>query len=215
MSKFQLYDIDIRKIVHQYLYLSYIHDPTTKILHEFSLPFGEAIIDIAVLNQSLVGFEIKSDFDTLARLPVQIGYYNQIFDKIILVTTKKWLSKTIDLLPDWWGIYLLVNNCSLLSNSITEEILYKSNDGIILKRVREPQKNAKINLEYRLQLLWKKELIKILELYCLPSKYRYKTKQDIRGILLDTISAEELKIWINFCIRQRYSNLLNTKKFCF
>ena len=42
---------------------------------------GNAICDVLVVTDELIGYEIKSDSDTYTRLPRQIYAYNQFCDK--------------------------------------------------------------------------------------------------------------------------------------
>ncbi|WP_422402611.1 sce7726 family protein [Pseudomonas sp. GZD-209] len=48
--------------------------------------------DIAVANGRLYGFEIKSHFDTLKRLPGQIESFQEHFDKVVVVAASKFIS---------------------------------------------------------------------------------------------------------------------------
>ncbi len=52
--------------------------------------------DIAVANGKLMVFEIKSDLDTLRRLPGQLEVYQQRFDKVTVVTTSRFVKEVID-----------------------------------------------------------------------------------------------------------------------
>jgi hypothetical protein len=51
------------------------------------------------------GYEIKSDRDTLARLPNQIAAYELCFDTMTMVVGKRHLAKCRATLPEWWGIW--------------------------------------------------------------------------------------------------------------
>ena len=50
---------------------------------------GTVRIDVAVLNGEMCGYEIKSDRDTLERLPFQIEIYSKEFDKLTLVVGRR------------------------------------------------------------------------------------------------------------------------------
>jgi hypothetical protein len=50
------------------------------------------------------GYELKSDHDTLYRLPEQANAYSAIFDFVTLVVGERHLLHAIDVVPDWWGI---------------------------------------------------------------------------------------------------------------
>ena len=52
--------------------------------------------DIALANGKLMVFEIKSDFDTLRRLPGQLEAYQQRFDKVTIVTTPRFAKEVAD-----------------------------------------------------------------------------------------------------------------------
>src|SRR5690606_14415828 len=65
-----------------------------------------SIVDIAVLSTGFLGIEIKSDKDTLNRLPDQITDYNKVFDSMIIVLGKCHYDKAINMIPDWWGVWI-------------------------------------------------------------------------------------------------------------
>jgi hypothetical protein len=60
--------------------------------------------DLAAVNCSLWGYEIKSARDTLNRLPSQILHYDRIFDFSIVVTAEKHLKYVRRIVPNRWGI---------------------------------------------------------------------------------------------------------------
>lgn len=70
------------------------------------LGVGSARVDLALANDRLLGFEIKSDFDTLDRLARQMHAYHCVFDTLTIVTTETYLSQVEALLPAWWGIWV-------------------------------------------------------------------------------------------------------------
>src|SRR5206468_8334904 len=73
-------------------------------IEEFAI-YGRANrADVAALNGLSHGYEIKSDRDTLDRLPGQIEAYGAIFERATLVSTSKHLGPAKRLIPKWWGI---------------------------------------------------------------------------------------------------------------
>jgi hypothetical protein len=50
------------------------------------------------------GYELKSDLDTLYRLPEQVSAYTAVFDFVTLVVGERHLLRAIDVVPDWWGV---------------------------------------------------------------------------------------------------------------
>jgi hypothetical protein len=69
------------------------------------LGVGTARVDLAWINDHLMGFEIKSDFDTLDRLARQMHAYHSVFDTLTIVTTAAYVHQVEALLPHWWGIW--------------------------------------------------------------------------------------------------------------
>lgn len=101
-----LNDADIRDKLSVWLAREFAHDDSTVVYHEFVVPRPSARADVAVVNGKLSGFEIKSDLDTLARLPQQIPSYNAVFEHVTLVTTATHLQKALARIPAWWGVLL-------------------------------------------------------------------------------------------------------------
>jgi hypothetical protein len=56
---------------------------------------------VAVINGSLHAFEIKSDSDTLDRLPYQIEAYKGVFEYVTLVCGSRLLKRACSYVPDW------------------------------------------------------------------------------------------------------------------
>jgi hypothetical protein len=61
--------------------------------------------DLAVANGKLQAFEIKSDFDSLRRLDAQIALFATRFDKVVVVTTSRFLSSALERLPPFVEIW--------------------------------------------------------------------------------------------------------------
>jgi hypothetical protein len=97
-------DIDVRQALWRKVLADHIRDPRTRVVSELGVAYGEARVDIAVVNGRLHGFEIKSDSGTLVRLPSQIEAYNRVFDRVTLVAGRKHIDGLTALIPDWWGV---------------------------------------------------------------------------------------------------------------
>jgi hypothetical protein len=95
-------DSDVRVAVRTWLRAQYADD--SRIVEEMGVWSGSVRIDLAVINGELHGFELKSERDTLARLADQAELYNQVFDRMTLVTAKRHLDKASSQIPSWWGI---------------------------------------------------------------------------------------------------------------
>lgn len=63
--------------------------------------------DVAALDDvGLHLVEVKSDADTLRRLPAQVETYSLVADWCSVVTGHRLHAKARDMVPAWWGVYL-------------------------------------------------------------------------------------------------------------
>lgn len=190
MHKLKFYTCDktIRNVLVHQLKKTYQGHSDTSIISEFTLSETGTRADIAVVNGSLHGFELKSDLDTLNRLPSQMQGYNAIFDKITIVVGKKHVVKTIQEIPEWWGI-------------IIAKDIGKKNP--ILIKVREPLQNQNQNLLAILKLLWKNELIFLLKSENLYSKLSSANKNRLCEIIINKIESQKIKDYVRMYIVNR------------
>jgi hypothetical protein len=65
---------------------------------------GENRVDLAVFSKTSVAFEIKTEFDSAARLPSQSLAYMKVFDLVYIVTTSTMLPKLEDWIPKTVGV---------------------------------------------------------------------------------------------------------------
>lgn len=137
-----LRDCDIRHALSVWLAQEHRGDPSTVVYEEFAIPRPTARADLAVVNGSLVGYEIKSDVDSLARLAAQARSYSHVFDRVFLVTTTRRADVYAQKVPDWWGI------------------LKTRNDGSVTC-VRRGRLNKAVSPEHALHLLRRSELDQI------------------------------------------------------
>ena len=147
-----------------------------EIFEELGVRHGKARIDIAVVNGIMHGYEIKSDRDTLQRLPEQMGVYNSVFDQITLVVGKSHLYDAINLVPDWWGIVLTKFNA----------------DGrIVFHSIREAKDNKDTQVPVSIaRMLWRAEALKILEERNEAAGIRSKTREVIYKKLVEVLEDD-------------------------
>lgn len=149
-----------------------------EIFEELGVQHGTARIDFAIVNGIMHGYEIKSDRDTLERLPEQIKEFSSVFDELTLVVGKRYLYEAIHMIPDWWGIIVAKTDI----------------DGqVILQTIREPEKNKEqVGLSIA-RLLWREEALRILEERNKAEGLRYKRREFIYEKLADELDTETLK----------------------
>ncbi len=149
-----------------------------KLFEELGVQHGTARIDIAVINGVMHGYEIKSDRDTLERLPGQMNEFNAVFDKLTLVVGKRHLYDAINIVPDWWGI-------------IVAKI--DANHEIFFQTIREAEDNKDQVGVSIARLLWKEEALQILEEQNKAKGVRSKPREFIYQRLANVLDAETLK----------------------
>lgn len=138
----------IRTALKKNLEDTYRKDPHAKIIEELGITHGAARVDIAVVNGVLHGYELKSDLDTLNRLPEQMRIYNSVLDQVTLVVGKSHLYDAIKLVPEWWGI--------VIAKIDTEGVVAFCN-------IREADENPFRDSVSIARLLWRDEALNILE----------------------------------------------------
>ncbi|NVJ06384.1 sce7726 family protein [Myxococcus sp. AM001] len=61
-------------------------------------------VDVVVIDDEMHGYELKSERDTLTRLPRQVAAYGAALDRATLVVAEGHLAKASALVPEWWGL---------------------------------------------------------------------------------------------------------------
>ena len=180
-------DSDIRMALHGLLQARYGDDPNTLIRHEVGLCAGKRRIDVALVNGELAGYEIKSDEDTLIRLAGQAETYSRVFDRAILVTTKRHLDKALAVLPSWWGIMV----------ACVEQ------DVICLAYVRDPTLNDNYDAFSLAQLLWREEALEELRLRERGQGLSKKARYYVWMALAAAVSVNELRSIVRARLKAR------------
>ncbi len=142
-----LSDLDIRRALYSKLRAIYAQDTGTVIIDELSMCQGEARVDLAVVNGSLSGYEIKSDKDNLGRLPHQLSIYNQCFEMMTVVVGGRHVAECLESLPQRWGIWEAI----------------RSAGNVQIESKREPESNPEVESESVVQLLWRQEALESLQ----------------------------------------------------
>ncbi len=145
-----------------------------EIFEEFGVSHGIARVDFALVNGIMHGYEIKSDKDTLNRLPEQMKQYNAVFDKVTLVVGKKHLYHAVKTIPSWWGVILVKIN----------------KNKIVFQTIRKDGKNQQQIDVSIARLLWRGEALKILEERNEAAGIRSKTREIIHKKLAEILKND-------------------------
>lgn len=100
----KLGDSLLRSCLIDWLTEFHANETDTAITEELPIPRPSVRADVVVTNGRFVGYEIKSDLDSLSRLPRQVRGYSEVFEKAFVVTTAKRVAYAKKYLPDWWGL---------------------------------------------------------------------------------------------------------------
>jgi hypothetical protein len=149
-----------------------------EIIEELGVHHGTARIDIALINGTMHGYEIKSDRDTLGRLPEQMDEFNTVFDKLTLVVGRRHLYQAMHIVPDWWGMV------------VTK---FDSNNRLVFQTIRKPDNNKEQVGVSIAGLLWRKEALQILKERNEADGLLSKPRKIIYARLADILDVETLK----------------------
>ena len=178
LNQYSTGDAIIREALKKELSLKHAGDIELRIIEELGIRHGVARIDIAVVNGVLHGYEIKSDLDTLRRLPEQMYEYNCVFDQVTLVVGKKHLYEGINIVPDWWGIVVAKVN---------------TDNSVVFNCIREAQDNKERESVSIARLLWREEALQILEDKNEAIGYRSKPRSFIYEKLATVLDQDTLR----------------------
>lgn len=168
----------IRRALKKNLKNRHVRDHKLRIVEELGIQHGVARIDVAVINGVMHGYEIKSDRDTLLRLPEQMDVYNSVFNQITLVVGRSHLYDAINIIPDWWGIMIAK--------------IY-ADDSVIFNYIREAKENIKQDSISIAKLLWRDEALEILEEAGQADGFRSKPRSFIYEKLSETFDQKTLE----------------------
>ena len=178
-----LRDSDIREHLLQELRSPVVRPVPSLIINELPVQYGSAIIDIAVIDGELTGYEIKSDVDSLRRLAGQIDLYQEVFDRLYVVTTPSWLERVTRIIPIWVGLVI-----------IEEEYRISVH--------RSAEMNIHVAMEVVLDLLTRSELSRVVKEAGLR-RYSADAKHILCGRVLQAIGTEEAKRTVQRLLSQR------------
>ena len=148
-----------------------------------------------VLEETLVGVEIKSDADTYTRLARQIKDYNKFFDYNYVVVGSSHSKHIDEHIREYGGIIVATED----EGDIKFQIL------------REPGINKRAQKTYKmkrkLSILWRPELARIQEINNMP-KYKQKSKDFVITKIMEKVPWELLHKQISEELFQRDYNTI-------
>jgi hypothetical protein len=137
-------DVDIRKALLANLEVKYSDSSHDLIVEEFGCKTARA--DVAVINGFLHAYEIKSDSDSLDRLPSQIDAYQGVFEYVTLICGRRLLGRARTAIPKWWGL---------------QRAEFRDG-GVLIHELRTAKPNPNQNPFAVARMLWKTEALAVL-----------------------------------------------------
>lgn len=181
-------DRELRVAVKKRLTRELSRHSNSYVLEELGVRHGAARIDLVAVNGYLHGYELKSDADSLYRLPDQIRLYNLVFDKVTLVVGYKNALNSLKIIPDWWGVKLAH---------------YDLKGHIQILDARSAHKNPVQDPKSVLSLLWREEALQILEEVGCIDDIRFKPKFDLYNRLANILDKESIRFFVTQALRIR------------
>ena len=148
---------------------------------------GQVRVDVAVVNGSLSGYELKSARDNLRRLPAQVEYYSRVLDFATLVVADCHAEAAQSYLPEWWGMVEART----------------AHEAVVLRDVRPSLENPNIDPYALAQLLWKPEALEILSVRGMARGLRSKPRVQIWSRLAESLELAELRAEVRTRLKSR------------
>ncbi len=135
-------------------------------------------IDIAVIGDHLAGYELKSDLDTLSRLPRQMDVFGDVFHFCTLVVTSRHLPRARQILRRGWGL-------AVVDRGVDDTLQYRQ-----IRQAKAIKTVRKLSL---VELLWRDETLRALDALGLADGYRTKAKHILWERLATSVELDDLR----------------------
>ena len=112
-----------------------------EVVDEFWVPRSHERADVAAIGDVIEAFEIKTDQDSLRRLPRQVAAYGRVFDRCTAVVAERHVRETMRMAPTWWGVLVITIG-----------------DAISFETARSPGINETVDADTLVRLLWRDEV---------------------------------------------------------
>ena len=178
----------IRQSFHQKMLRGYHIDKDTLVVDELGLKHGRCRADIAVINKHLIGYEIKSDLDSLKRLGVQIESYSDVFDRVAVVVGLRHLREVQILVPEWWGITSAIEGLR---------------GAVYFKTIRTEGINPSVDDFSVAQLLWRNEAQDILINFGVKGNVLNQKRSILYRVLIDSLGSKVLRRVVREYLKNR------------
>jgi hypothetical protein len=185
-----LSDADIRPALRTMIMNEHAGHPDTAVVDELGLCRGRARVDLAVVNGSIHGYEIKSERDSLRRLELQVEIYGQVFDRATLVVADKHLPVAKKQVPDWWRILSVSSNAGRIE----------------FQEIRNGCSNPSRNPRALVELLWLEDAVDFLSQRRSIRGLRGKPRRVVWDEICKFFDLDEIAAAVRSHIKARKAN---------
>lgn len=169
-----LSDLAIRRALRSWILARSATAANVGLIEELGLCRGQVRVDVAVVDEQLHGYEIKSDRDSLRRLMRQIDFYGKVLDRATLVVGDRHFEKATALVPAWWGVLRISRTANNLH----------------LDQVRQGGDNPSLDPRSLVELLWRDDAVSLLEQYNSARGFRSKPRQVVWDRVCNCLDIE-------------------------
>jgi hypothetical protein len=181
-------DVEIRQNFHSKILKRQHAHKDTLVIDELGLNHGKCRADIAVVNGQFVGYEIKSNNDSLRRLEEQVKSYSAVFDRVSIIMGNRYINCIQDYIPEWWGVIVSARG---------------PRGSVNFDLIRKAQTNKNIDPISIAQLLWRNEAAEILMQKQMPSKILRQPRAILYECLVGILNTCELRKIVRKYLKNR------------
>lgn len=189
-TNFGTTDADIRSALHAKRLQRAKAKPDTLVIDELGLAHARSRIDVAVINGCIHGYEIKSAKDTLERFATQIDTYRQTLQKLTIVAAPKHIASVMRQAPEWCGVIAADQG---------------PRGGISFHVLRNAALNPEIDPVMMAHLLWRNEVIELLDHAGYAPKDLRRPRKQLYEMLCEAMTLREITISIRTFMAQRHA----------
>lgn len=180
-------DCEIRAALLAILRESHVNDDDVALLEELGLCRGDVRVDVTLVNGSLHGYEIKSDRDSLRRLPHQVRVYSAVLDRATLVVGERHACDAINVVPAWWEILLA---------KLTPA-------GLVLTQLRPGHFNQNRDSRALVELLWLDDALALLDARNAVRGFRSKPRRVVWNRVCEIYDVDEIAAAVRERLKSR------------
>lgn len=158
------------------------------LVEELGLLQGRVRADMVLVDDDTHAYEIKSERDSLRRLPGQVLGYSGTMDYVTLVVDPRHQGASLRRVPVWWGVWLAVRDGA---------------NHVDLCPLREARRNPALEVRQLVQLLWRGDALAMLSRRGPVARYDRWPRSLLWERLCQSCSVDEVRAEVRRRLRER------------